>query len=182
MANSLADQLLKAGLVNKKSVHKAKKEKHKNLKQERQGSQGRDTSNEERLAAQKVEQIERDRQLNLERQQEKLQKEYKVQVAQLINQHRITGEKGDIKYNYTDAHSRKVKSIYVTELQQNQLARGIIAICSDEVKTFLIPRIIADKAAQRYEQAILYIADISEQEIDEDDPYKDYQIPDDLMW
>lgn len=46
MANSLADQLLKAGLVNKKSVHKAKKEKHQNSKLARKGNIGVDTSNQ----------------------------------------------------------------------------------------------------------------------------------------
>jgi len=182
MSKSLADQFLKAGLVNKKSVHKAKKEKYQQGKAERKGSATVDNTKEERLAAQKAEQIERDKQLNFEREQKRLEKEYQAQVNQLINQHIISANDADIKYNFTDAHTKKVKSMYVTELQQHQLARGLIAIAFNGEKNVLVPRIIADKAVERHEAAVLYIAEVVDDTPDEDDPYKDYQIPDDLMW
>lgn len=182
MSNSLADQFLKAGLVNKKSVHKAKKEKYQQGKAERKGSAEVDTSKAERLAAQKAEQIERDKILNQERELKRLEKEHQAQVSQLISQHQISTADAEIKYNFTDAHSQKVKSMYVTELQQYQLAKGLIAIAFNGEKNVLIPRVIADKAAERDASAILYIAEIRDDTPDEDDPYKDYQIPDDLMW
>ena len=184
MAGSFADQLLKAGLVNKKSVQNAKKTKQKNAKLERKGNIASDESTAARLAADKASQVERDRQLNLQRTEQQRERENKIQVAQLLTQHRITGQEGDVKYHYTDAHTQKIKSLYVTELQQEQLARGIIAVCTDGEKTLLVPRIIADKAMERYPLAVSYIATANDAlDVDaEEDPYKDYQIPDDLMW
>ena len=184
MAGSFADQLLKAGLVDKKTVHKSKKQKQQHSKLERKGNIAADFSDVERLAAEKEAKIERDRQLNLQRLQVQHEKEYRVQVSQLLLQHRIRTDGGEVKYHYTDAHTQKIKSLYVTALQQEQLARGIIAICCDDKGAFLVPRIIADKAFERFPPAVSYVAveTTAQAEDDEDDPYKDYQIPDDLMW
>ena len=57
-------------------------------------------------------------------------------------------------------------------------------MCTDGEKTLLVPRIIADKAMERYPLAVSYIATANDAlDVDaEEDPYKDYQIPDDLMW
>jgi uncharacterized protein len=46
----------------------------------------------------------------------------------------------------------------------------------------LVPRIVADKIAQRDEGAVVVANIKSAQQVEEDDPYKDYVIPDDLMW
>lgn len=184
MAGSLSDQLLKAGLVNKKSVHKTKKQKQQHSKLERKGNVVADHSDSERLAAEKAAKIERDRQLNMLRIQSQREKEAKIQVAQLLSQHRIRVEDGEVKYHYSDAQTQKVKSLYVTALHQEQLARGIIAICNDDKGAFLVPRILADKAFERYPPAVSYVASVTvdAESLDDDDPYKDFQIPDDLMW
>lgn len=184
MAGSFADQLLKAGLVDKKSVHKAKKTKQKNAKLERKVNIAVDESTAARLAADKAAHIERDRQLNLQRTEQQREHEYKIQVAQLLDRHKIAIHDGDVKYHYTDAQTQKIKSLYVTDLQQEQLARGLIAICNDGTQTVLVPRIIADKAMERHAQSVVYIAEANDVLLEdpEDDPYKDYQIPDDLMW
>ena len=45
-----------------------------------------------------------------------------------------------------------------------------------------MPRNIADKIAERFEEAVIFLADYKNDIPAEDDPYKDYPIPDDLMW
>jgi len=41
---------------------------------------------------------------------------------------------------------------------------------------------VAEKIRQRDQESFIYIAENASQEVEEDDPYADYQIPDDLMW
>ena len=45
----------------------------------------------------------------------------------------------------------------------------------------LVPRIIADKIAERDPAIVVRVKQASTQ-VDEDDPYAAFQIPDDLMW
>jgi uncharacterized protein YaiL (DUF2058 family) len=44
-----------------------------------------------------------------------------------------------------------------------------------------VPAVVADKIKQRDESVVLSQQAVNT-DIDEDDPYADYQIPDDLMW
>jgi uncharacterized protein YaiL (DUF2058 family) len=47
--------------------------------------------------------------------------------------------------------------------------------------TELVPRVIADKIAER-DPGLVVRVNKTKTEIDDDDPYAAYQIPDDLMW
>lgn len=46
----------------------------------------------------------------------------------------------------------------------------------------IIPAVVADKIAQRDVDSIVLNSALSQEEQDEDDPYADFKIPDDLMW
>jgi len=46
--------------------------------------------------------------------------------------------------------------------------------------TELVPRVIADKIAERDASLVVQVKKAAE--VDPDDPYAAYQIPDDLMW
>ncbi|MEG7486685.1 DUF2058 family protein, partial [Enterobacter hormaechei] len=46
----------------------------------------------------------------------------------------------------------------------------------------IIPAVVADKIAQRDADSIVLNSALSQEEQDEDDPYADFKIPDDLMW
>ena len=65
---------------------------------------------------------------------------------------------------------------------QEQIIRGVLAVVKLGEGYELVPRIVADKIAQRDEHAVVVANTKSGQQVDEDDPYKDYVIPDDLMW
>ena len=78
--------------------------------------------------------------------------------------------------------SRKIKQMYVSAAVQEQLARGQLAICADDESFVLVPRVVADKIAERDASVIIFLADPQKQALAEDDPYKDFPIPDDLMW
>jgi hypothetical protein len=90
---------------------------------------------------------------------------------------------GELAYNFTAG--KKIKKIYVNQDIQDRLSRGKLAIASPEQdnKSFVvIPLGAAEKILQRDQDCYIYIAENQSQEVEEDDPYADYQIPDDLMW
>lgn len=178
---SLQDQLLKAGLVDKKKAQKVNKTKQKQAKMKRKNKV--ETVDEAKLAAEKAhaEKVERDRQLNLQRKQEEEKRAITAQIRQLIEMNRQEKSAGDIAYNFTDG--AKVTHIYVDEKQQKQLAGGLLAIVRLDDAYEIVPTAVSDKIALR-DEGYLVACNRSDDssELDEDDPYAEFQVPDDLMW
>lgn len=181
MANSLQDQLLKAGLVDQKKAKKVKQEKRKQAKQTPKGQQQED---EIKLAARQAqaEKSQRDREANLQRERENEAKAIKAQIKQLIEVNRIDRKGGETAYQFIDA--KKVKKLYITEELQEQLIKGKIAVVKLGEGYELVPTPVAEKIAQRDETIVLvlHVGEIENADSPEEDPYADYQIPDDLMW
>ncbi len=180
MAKSLADQLLGAGLVDKQKAKKIQQEKRKQSKQQKKGQTPEDDT-KARLAQQQAEKAERDRQLNRERKAAEEAKAARAQASQMLQQHRQPVD-GEVGFNFTDPRINKIKRVFVSEKAQHQLANGTLAICADDDRYVVVPRATADKVAERFPEALVFLADPSNDQPDEDDPYKDFPIPDDLMW
>lgn len=178
MGNSLQDQLLAMGLTNQKKAKAAEKEKKKNAKNARKGEEVVDHV---KVAAEKArqEKLERDKALNAEKKAQDEAKAIAAQIKQLIQMNAISAE-GEVAYNFTAG--KKIKKVHVTEDIQDRLSRGKLAIAGLDNTYVVIPLGVADKIRQRDEACFIYIAENTSQEPDEDDPYADYQIPDDLMW
>lgn len=177
---SLQEQLLKAGLVNKKKVKQAERNKQKVAKQVRQGE---DVIDEAKASAEasRLAKLEKDKQHNEKIKEEAQAKALQAQIKQLILGHGIDRKHADIDYNFTDG--TKVKRIQVDSLMQHQLSRGMLAIAKIDTDYYVLPGVVAQKIRERDETSIVYQADLTAQEAtQEDDPYADYQIPDDLMW
>ena len=176
---SLQEQFLKAGLVDKKKVKQANQEKSQQKKVERRT--GTQTVDEVRLAALETQRknAERARELNAQRDAAATQKAIMAQIVQMVQQSRQSKGKGDIAYNFT--HDNKIKRIYVSAaVQANLIAGRLVIVCQGE-NTELVPKVIADKIAERDPSLVVRVNKTSA-EIDADDPYAAYQIPDDLMW
>ena len=77
---------------------------------------------------------------------------------------------------------KKITKAWVTAKQQAQLERGQIAIVALGDGYELVPTVVAEKIRQRDENAVLLLNERGKNAVDEDDPYKDFPIPDDLMW
>ncbi|MEQ4693597.1 DUF2058 domain-containing protein [Providencia manganoxydans] len=175
---TLQEQMLKAGLVTSKKMAKVQRTAKKSRVQAREAR--------EAVAENKKAQIERDKQLNEQQKQAALSKEYKAQVKQLIEMNRIDLLKGDISFNFTD--NNVIKNIEVDKQTHAQLVNGRLAIArlsvdSNGVSEYaVIPASVADKIAQRDADSIVLHSALSQEEQDEDDPYADFKIPDDLMW
>ncbi|MBS0967339.1 DUF2058 domain-containing protein [Chimaeribacter arupi] len=175
---TLQEQMLKAGLVTSKKMAKVQRTAKKSRVQAREAR--------EAVEENKKAQLERDKQLSEQQKQAALSKEYKAQVKQLIEMNRITPPKGDIRFNFTD--NNLIKQVVVDKVTQDQLISGRLAIArlvvdnKPEGEYAIIPASVAEKIAQRDANSIVLQSALSQAEQDEDDPYADFKVPDDLMW
>lgn len=64
---------------------------------------------------------------------------------------------------------------------RSQLAAGQLVIVRLGDATELVPKVVADKIAERDPSLVVRVKKSTAQP-DENDPYADYKIPDDLMW
>lgn len=126
MGNSLQEQLLKAGLVNAQTVKQTRSDKRKQVKH----SGGQPTPEEQaaRAAAdrERAAKIERDRELNRQRQEEAARRAAENEIRQLIHTHRVVRDQGDLAYNFTDGST--LKRLYVNAEQHASLVAGRLAI------------------------------------------------------
>lgn len=186
---SLKDQLLKAGLIDQSKAQKAEQEQRKQAHQKTAKAQkkakktGEVIVDEAKLLAEKArqEQAERSRELNRQQREQAEQKAIQAQIRQLIEMNRIDRKGGELAYQFADGN--KIKKTYLTAKLQDQLVYGTIALVKLGEGYELVPKQVAEKIAQRDAACILVQnASSSQQAVEEDDPYADYQIPDDLMW
>lgn len=176
---SLQEQLLKAGLIDKKKAKAANQEKSKQQKIERRtGVQSVDPSRQAALDAQR-QQAERARELNAQRDAAAAQKAVAAQIAQMIQQNRQAKGNGDTAYNFTLGNN--IERVYVSEKVRDHLAAGRLAIVAHEGGFELVPRAIAEKIAERAPERVVRITKAST-EVDADDPYADFKVPDDFTW
>jgi Uncharacterized protein conserved in bacteria len=181
MAGSLQDQLLNAGLANKKQAKQAKDLKRKQSKQKRSGQAGADEARQRREAveAARLEKIERDRELNRQRQQEQAQRAAQAEVRQLIESHRLPlPHDAELRYHFV--HGTIIRHLYLEQKQIDQLARGQLRIAVLDHRYHLIPAEIAARIEARMPGVVLPRP--ADDTLDADDPYADYVVPDDLIW
>lgn len=175
---TLQEQLLKAGLVTSKKIAKVQRTAKKSRVQAREAR--------EAVEEKKQAQLARDKQLSEQQKQATLAKEIKAQVKQLIEMNRISLKKGDIDFNFTDGNL--IKKITLDKLTHSQLVNGRLAIArlaidsNGATEYAVIPASVADKIAQRDAESIVLHSALSQEAQDEDDPYADFKVPDDLMW
>jgi len=180
MSNPFQDQLLKAGLVTKQQVQKAKQDKNRKKKQQR--SKKETVVDETRLKAQQAaeEKTKRDRELNKRREEQARQKAISIEINQLITDNCLVREEScEIVYNFE--HNKKVKRIYINEEMKQQIIQGALGIARIEGRYELVPKAIAEKIQKRNGKRVIIFSE-DQQVLDENSPYSNYKIPDDLMW
>jgi uncharacterized protein YaiL (DUF2058 family) len=177
---SLQEQLMKAGLVDKKKVKVVNQEKTKQQKIERRtGVQSVNETKEAVLEAQR-QQAERARQLNAQRDAAAAEKAVAAQIAQMIQQNRQPKGNGDVPYNFTIG--TKIERIHVSEKVRDHLVAGRLSIVAHKEGFELVPRVIADKIAERAPDSVVRVNKAAATAVDADDPYADFKIPDDFTW
>ncbi|NVJ61911.1 MAG: DUF2058 domain-containing protein [Gammaproteobacteria bacterium] len=177
---SLQDQLLKAGLADKKKATEIKHEKRKKAKQQPKGHKTKDELKEQIETNRKLK-AEQDRLLNEQRKAELKLKEQRAMIKQMMEHHGLKDYQGDVAYNYL--HDDLAKTIKIKPAIKQSLVQGTLAICAIDGLVKLVPDVIARKFQEIDPSVVILMHDRSaKEEVDEDDPYAEYQIPDDLMW
>jgi uncharacterized protein YaiL (DUF2058 family) len=178
MRNPLQEQLLKAGLVNKNKVAQVVREQTKQRQGKAPVAAATEQVDAQRLQAERA---ERDRALAAERNALARANEQRTQIHQIVESHKQKRE-GEIAYRFTDGD--KIRSMLVNEALRAQLASGTLVIVRHDQGYELLPRAAADKVYAR--DAAMIVLDhgrITDDGNDQDDEYyKQFQVPDDLIW
>ena len=177
MRNSLQDQLLKAGLVDKNKANKSSKDQRKKTRQQR-NSKGAAASPEERQW--QLETAMRDRELNQRRDEARRQREIAAQIKQLVDNHRNPRSNSEDDRPFFFENKGKVKQMYVSAETHKMITSKKLVIINCNGVFELVPTDIAEKIRQRNSSLVIDLPE--EQPTSENDPYADYQVPDDLMW
>ncbi|ORE88503.1 hypothetical protein ATO7_01470 [Oceanococcus atlanticus] len=182
MSNSLRDQLIKAGLVTKKQAHETRKRKPRG-KQAHQAKRQEKTQRDAELSALDAHKRERDRELNAQREVQRKAREQADWVRQMLGSHAVAkGKPGDDDPAFHFTLAGAVQHLYVGASQRAQLAEGKLGLVQFDGKYHLLPVSIARQLHEKIPQRTWVPEDNKDEPSGQDDPYADFQVPDDLMW
>jgi uncharacterized protein len=179
MSESLRDQLLKLGLTTAKEARQARQQ----VAREQRGrpKTARTSANRPATASGPANpaKVERDRALNRQREADAQAKARWAEVRQLIEGHRVPKADGHDYFNFVDRG--KVRRIAVDADLRARILGGDLAIVRCEGRYDLVPEATAERIREREPRAVVSLAAGTDSPQDED-PYKDYVVPDDLQW
>ena len=181
MSQSLRDQMLKAGLVTKKQVRQADR---KSGQQQFEKSRGKKKRAGEEQADQIAQQAQaakaaRDRELNRKRQARAEEKARRAQLRQLVEQHRLPKIETDEHYNFTDG--RKIRRVPVDAALRARILSGDLIVVRVEGTYELVPAAVAERI-RAFDTSALIPLDTPRGDAEQDERYKDFEVPDDLIW
>lgn len=178
---SLQDQLLKSGLSTEAKARQVKTEKRKQLTRER--NNGEIVIDEIRLSAAQIrqDQIERDRELNQQRQRLEQQKALEAEIRQLVSLNRLVLTGDTVTYQFE--HLGKVKRLELSAPVRDAVINGKVGIVFIDDNYHAVPAEIARRIQQRDAEHVIVLYQADTKVLgDGDDLYAAYQIPDDLIW
>jgi uncharacterized protein YaiL (DUF2058 family) len=178
---SLQEQLLKSGLVSSALAKSAKSDKHKQTQQQRKNNITVVDEAKELVKKAQAEKAERDRELNQLKTQQEEQKHLIAQVKQLIELNRLPKDADGVPYHFNDKN--KVKTLYVSEAMRIQIIAGKLAVVKYGESYEVVSAEVAKKISLRDPVSVIVDNQPATGVVNtEDDPYANYQIPDDLVW
>ena len=176
MSMSLREQLLAAGLGTKKQAKQAERQQPKHSKHKAE----QEAERQKRAAEAQAAKAARDQELNRKRQENLERKERWAQIKQLIEQNRLPKPDSDEYFNFIDRG--KVRRFPVDGELRTRIVGGQVIIVRCEGRYDAVLPEIAEKIREREPRAVINLDKPHEEQADENDPYKDFVVPDDLMW
>jgi uncharacterized protein YaiL (DUF2058 family) len=173
MSMSLREQLLAAGFGKKKAAEQAerKAQEQQRVAQEKQRVAQHQAAQAEKAA--------RAQALQRKRQEEADRKERWTQIKLLIEQHHLPKIESDEYFNFVSRG--KVRRMAVDAPLRERIISGELTIVRCEGKHDCVPRDIGERIRGYDARAVISLQD-SPTAPSEEDPYKDYVVPDDLKW
>ena len=181
MSMSLRDQLIQAGLGTKKQAKQATPPPKKAPSRHQPPA-----ISPEKLAAMKAQAAKnaRDQELNRKQQEKAAAKARRAEVKQLIEQHRLPPVVSEEYFNFADG--TRLSRVAVTAALREQLIKGTVAIVRYEGHYALVPDTAVARIRERDEHAVVAQETApgtgTAASAEKDDPYKDFVVPDDLVW
>jgi uncharacterized protein YaiL (DUF2058 family) len=184
MSMSLRDQLIQAGLGTKKQAKQATPPPKKAPSRHQPPA-----ISPEKLAAMKAQAAKnaRDQELNRKQQEKAAAKARRAEVKQLIEQHRLPPVVSEEYFNFADGN--RLARLAVTPALREQLIKGTVVIVRYEGHYAVVPESAVARIRERDEHAIVTHETAapaapagSAASADAEDPYKDFVVPDDLVW
>jgi uncharacterized protein YaiL (DUF2058 family) len=182
---SLREQLLQAGLVTEKQARQAEQQQKRHVYQGTRNVSKRDR--EQRAAAQAAEQQKaaaakaaRDLELNRKREDKAAAKARWAEIRQIVEQHRITKPESDDYYNFV--LGKKIGRVAVDAALRARIVRAEVAVVRCDGRYELLPADAAERVREREPRAVVPAGGATSAAPVEDDDYKDYVVPDDLIW
>jgi len=178
MSLSLREQLLQAGLVGSKQVKKAEQEQRQQHKKNPKAQ----TEKQQAVQKEQAEKIARDKELNRKRDEERQRQAKLAEIRQIVEQNRLPRVESDEYFNFV--HRNKIHRIAVDASLRERITNGDVILV--RYGKFYAP-VLPDIAEKVRERDAASIVDLNAQvsttsQPDEEDPYKDFAVPDDLMW
>ncbi|MCG6967903.1 MAG: DUF2058 domain-containing protein [Chromatiaceae bacterium] len=180
MGDSLQEQLLKAGLIDQGRLDQVRKDKKKTSSQQRGKRKKAAPAVRPQPTQEQLEKAARDRELNEQRNRVRHEREVAAEVRQLVRQHRHPRSEHEDDQPFHFENKGKIKRIFVSAQTHRLIADRQLVIVNDNGVFELVAPPIAEKIRQRNPSLVIDLPD--EQQPAEDDPYAQYQVPDDLMW
>jgi uncharacterized protein YaiL (DUF2058 family) len=175
---------MQAGLVTEKQVKQAEQHKHRQDFRDRKqvGKKDRDQrevarqAEQERVAAAKA---AKDAELNRKREEKAAAKARWAEIRQLVEQNRIAKPESDEYYNFT--MYGKIGRVAVDGPLRERIIRGEVGIVRCDGRYELLPQEAVARVKEREPRAVATPA-TEQSNTAVDDAYKDFVVPDDLMW
>ncbi|MCI5158585.1 MAG: DUF2058 domain-containing protein [Candidatus Electrothrix sp. AUS1_2] len=159
MGNPLQDQLLKAGLVTKKQVGKAKQEQYAQSRKKKGKAVGKSINQAEAIRAAEV---ARNKELSRKQAEERKQHEKQAQIKQLVSQNRLKRDENGQPYHF--AVEKKIHRIFADEEMIDRLCKGQLAIVRLDECFEVVPVKVAQQIAERDQCAVVSLREPSEEE------------------
>src|ERR1700749_1683274 len=181
---SLRDQLLQAGLVSEKQVQDAERQAQRQQYQgqKQQPRAQRNGPSAQEIAAKKAAEAKaaRDAELNRKQQEKAQRKALYAQIRELVSENRIARPDVEETYNFIDGG--KVRRIRADAALRERVTRGEVMLVRCEGRYELVPPDIAEKIRERDPRAVVTPGQSAGTADAVDEAYKDFVVPDDLMW
>jgi len=202
--NSLRDQLLKVGLVTEQQAKKAAQQEQQRqfrLRPPKPKQQQAPppppagarpaaprpvvqppTPGSATLAAQQAQaaKVARDQELNRKREEKAKRRARLAEIEQIIEQNRVPRLETEDFYSFIDG--KKIRRMSVNPERREQLTSGVLAIVRYKGHYAAVPKAIAERVRERDANMVVPVGQPPATTEAVDDAYKDFVVPDDLMW
>ena len=183
MSLSLREQLLKAGLVSEKQAKQAERSQSRHRHQDAKGGSRTPPPPGPAKSAQQAQaaKLLRDEELNRKQREKAERKARAAELKQLVEQLRVPRPESDDWFNFVD--DGRVHRVTVTPELRARIVAGTVAIVRSDGHYHLVPGDALERIRQRHATAIVSLpAGSASPPPEPDDPYKDFVVPDDLVW